>query len=347
MGINNLGNFIKTNAPNAIKPIKYKSLENKILAIDTSIILYQYLVAIKSSIEDFKTKDGKITSHINGILMRTLNFIKKKIKPIFVFDGKPPDIKAYTLEGRKTLKEASTILLNGDTILSKEDKIKHMKKSVHLSKEDMEECKEILNLIGIPVIQAKGEADVDCANLVKHDIAYGVISEDMDMLTFGSSKLIRGISKESNLKEYDLATLLKELNLTYEQFVDLCILLGCDYCKTIHGIGIKRALSLIEKHKSIDNLVDKYDIPKNYKIVRNYFMDTIDYDNDINKYNFIWNKPDLVGLENILLNKYEFNKDNVEKIITELRDGYYSVICGINKTAKTIIKKINPNKIFI
>ena len=113
MGIKNLNKVIKEHAPKAIKSIKYKSLENKVLAVDTSIILYQYLVAIKDNVEELQTKEGRVTSHIHGILTRTLNFIKKKIKLIYVFDGKPPDIKSATLDSRRLIKDASILKLNG------------------------------------------------------------------------------------------------------------------------------------------------------------------------------------------------------------------------------------------
>ena len=111
--------------------------------------------------------------------------------------------------------------------------------------------------MGIPVIQSIEEADSQCVHLVKSGIAYAVGSEDMDILTFGADKLLRNINNVNKIVEYDLKTILEELDVSYEQFIDICILLGCDYCPTIEGIGMKRAYDLIKKYGDIDNMIKK------------------------------------------------------------------------------------------
>jgi flap endonuclease-1 len=150
----------------------------------------------------------------------------------------------------------------------------------------MDQCKEILRAMGIPVIESPEESDSQCANLTKNDIVYGVGSEDMDILTFGSKKLLRNISssKKNEIIEYDLVKVLEELKYTNEQFIDLCILLGCDYVDHIDGIGVKKAKEIIDEFKSIENFLEKsldiinekYIIPINYlekvKSARIYFL---------------------------------------------------------------------------
>jgi flap endonuclease-1 len=103
----------------------------------------------------------------------------------------------------------------------------------------------------------------------------------MDILTFGTNKLIRKLSGKDNVIEYDLSTILKELKLNQDEFIDLCILLGCDYTDTIDGIGPKKAYDLIKKYRTIDNIImqdsnfinEKYKLPENfnYHAAKNYF----------------------------------------------------------------------------
>lgn len=104
MGIKGLHKFLETYAPEAIKDINVSSLQDKVIAIDASIFIYQFASAIKSSVNDLKTKDDRVTTHIHGILTKTLSILKKKLKPIFVFDGKPPSIKQNVLDSRKSNK---------------------------------------------------------------------------------------------------------------------------------------------------------------------------------------------------------------------------------------------------
>ncbi|KAH0617345.1 hypothetical protein JD844_015399 [Phrynosoma platyrhinos] len=94
----------------------------------------------------------------------------------------------------------------------------------------------------------------------------------MDALPFGSERLLRHLNaKNGDLEEISLPVVLQKLNLTHEQFVDLCILLGCDYCEKIRGFGPKKALKLLQKHGSIEQVVQhtcrqKHPLPDNWPL---------------------------------------------------------------------------------
>ena len=107
MGIKNLQKLIQDYAPNAINKTVSKNYVDKIIAIDTSILVYQYVIAIRNNGVDLKTSKDKVTSHIHGIISKALNLLELKIKPIFVFDGKPPDLKSYTLKNRKKIEKSN------------------------------------------------------------------------------------------------------------------------------------------------------------------------------------------------------------------------------------------------
>jgi len=122
--------------------------------------------------------------------------------------------------------------------------------------EHNEECKRLLRLMGVPVVDAPCEAEAQCAELVKAGAVYAAATEDMDSLTFGTPRVVRNLMAPASAKkdptEYDLAVALRDLGLTHAQFVDVCILCGCDYAGTLKGVGPTRALALIKELGSIE-----------------------------------------------------------------------------------------------
>jgi flap endonuclease-1 len=119
------------------------------------------------------------------------------IKPIWVFDGKPPDLKSKELDKRKASKEEAEekkekAIAEGDFEMAK----KMAGRSIKITNEMMEDAKLLVKLLGCPVIEAPGEAEAQCAELCKAGLAYGVASEDMDSLTFGSTHLMRGFNSK-------------------------------------------------------------------------------------------------------------------------------------------------------
>jgi flap endonuclease-1 len=330
MGIKNLSSLIQIYAPNSIKKIHFDDLNGKKIAIDASLLIYSYVIAIRNTSEDLTNVDGEITSHIHAVVSKTLLYLDNGITPIFVFDGKPPVLKNDTLDKRKEVRETAKKLFLEEN--NEEKKIKLFKKSTIITWKQMDQCKEILRAMGIPVVEAPEESDSQCANLCKENIAYGVGSEDMDILTFGSNKLLRNISssKKNEIIEYDLNKILNELNYTQQEFIDLCILLGCDYVNHIDGIGVKRAKDIIDEYRSIDNFLEKSNEIKNKK----YEVDN-DYINKVNKArNYFLNGPSIIYSNNqlklgsldqkkikeLLINKYSYSKIKVDKIIKKIID---------------------------
>lgn len=389
MGIKGLHKFLETYASGAIREISTSTLQDKVVAIDASIFIYQFASAIKSSVDDLKTSEGKITTHIHGILTKTLSILKKKIKPIFVFDGKPPSLKQGVLDTRKqtktsasaeivqvqhklkkiqhklepmpeTLEDIQTQLTNIEKAKELEATlVKLQKKAVSITHRQMEECKEIIRLLGIPIIEAKEEADSQCAQLVKDGIADYVASEDMDILTFGAPKLIRKLSSKPTLIEYDLANALSELGLSQIQFVELCVLLGCDYTGTIAKVGPKKAYELIKTYGSIDEMLaldpgfggsePKYQIPQNF-----IYNESVQYFTKppiipITNQMISWSKPDYRAISELLKTKYEYLDENIQKLVGVLQGGYYSVITGektvqeYNRSKAEYIKKLRAS----
>lgn len=283
MGIKLLSKLIADVAPDAIKEQEIASYFGRRIAIDASTSLYQFLVAIRSRSDLMVNDSGEATSHLIGFFHRTNKLLENGIKPIYVFDGKPPDLKSGELEKRKERrKEAQENLDKAVESGNQEDIIKFNKRVIRVTPKHNEDCKKLLRLMGLPVIEAPGEAEAQCAQLCKDGKVYAVATEDMDALTFASPRLIRHLSSGSSdqTQEYNLEKVIKGLDLeSHEEFIDLCILMGCDYCDSIRGIGGKKGLDLIKKHKNIEKVVDslanKEGVPKDWPldVVRGLFKE--------------------------------------------------------------------------
>jgi flap endonuclease-1 len=325
MGIKNLLKFLNQ-YPDIISKINLKDFYGKRIAIDISILMYQVVIAIRNSGADLTNLKGEITSHILGLFNKTINFLDKGIIPIYVFDGKPPSLKNKILQARKNVKKKALEKLQEAT--TEIEKIKYLKRSVTISHIQMNQCRELLLLMGIPYVDAPEEADSQLSYLCKNNMVYAVLTEDMDILTFGSPSIIRNISSNKKIPiQIQLIDILNKLNINYEEFIELCILFGCDYCPHLHDIKFSIIFDTYIKFKNIDltlhNLkLNGYNIPDSfeYKDAKKYFMD-INY-TVVSPNNLKLIKPDTDALLNLLVNKYGLVKFKLINKINKLVNHY-------------------------
>ena len=281
MGIKNLLKFLY-NYPNIIKEKNRDELNGKKIAIDISILLYQSVISIRNSGHDITNRSGQVISHIVGLLNKTMILIDNNIIPIFVFDGRPPNIKKNILTIRRELKNKA--MIQYDKAENKIDQIKYFKRCVSITKEHMNDCRELLTLMGIPFIDAPQEADSELAYLCKNNLVYSVLTEDMDILTFGSPRIIKNIlSFNKPLIEINLPDILTTLNVNYDEFVELCVFFGCDYCNTpIKNLNIsnQQIYELYKKNKF--EILDRLNININdFKKLsfKDYYYNNLSYMN--------------------------------------------------------------------
>ncbi|XP_071346648.1 probable flap endonuclease 1 homolog [Trachinotus anak] len=294
MGITKLADLIRSDAPGAISRRDISDYSGKVIALDTSIVVNQFRAATPT------------LSPLTGLFFRTLTFLEHGIKPVFVFDGKPPREKAAVLE--KRAQAAGWRSSNRTGTASSETK----------------DYFNLLTLLGVPYIQAPGDAEAMCAWLVRTGTADAAASEDMDSLPFGANVLIRQLNakKDSEVTEYSLPKLLEILQISHEEFVDLCILLGCDYCDKIAGLGPKRALTLIQEHRTIENVVlhikrKTHPVPHfwKYKEARNLFLD----EPQIVTPELNWTEPDEEALVRFLCHDKHVKVERVRSRMEKFR----------------------------
>ncbi len=249
---------------------KLESFTSKVVAIDAYNAIYQFLAIIRGPDGlHLSDSEGRVTSHLSGLFYRNINYLSLGIKPIYVFDGKPPSLKSAEIEHRKQIKRDATVkyekaLKAGDS----EGVRKYAQQTTSLRDSMVKDSKKFLDLFGIPYIQAPSEGEATAAHLTKTGQAYASASQDFDSILFGAKKLLRNFSnsgrrKLPNRNTYidilpeiiDTQKTLSELNLTKEQIVDVGILIGTDFNPDgFERIGPKTALKMIKENSKLENI---------------------------------------------------------------------------------------------
>lgn len=253
MGIRGLNTVIKKWAPDAIQTCDISKYRNSKVAIDCSILLYKFKYA--SRVEN---------SHLIGIANRIKFYLMNGILPIFVFDGTPPEAKRVTLVKRQATKEKMYVRL--EELRAKEPETEEENKTIQkeiekllsqlivIKKSHVEESKELLEKSGIPYCTAPEDAEKYCAFLQKNGLVDYTVTDDTDASTFGCPIILK-TSINKNITEINTDVILQRFEMTYDSFVDFCILSGCDYTDPIPQIGPITAFNLIKKHGSIEEIL--------------------------------------------------------------------------------------------
>ncbi|XP_053963114.1 flap endonuclease 1 [Anastrepha ludens] len=365
MGILGLAKLIADIAPVAIKENEIKNYFGRKVAIDASMCLYQFLIAVRADGAQLTTVDGEPTSHLMGMFYRTIRMLEHGIKPVYVFDGKPPDLKSGELAKRaERREEAQKALEKAEEAGNAEEVEKFNRRLVRVTKDHAREAQELLKLMGVPYVEAPCEAEAQCAALVKAGKVYGTATEDMDALTFGSSVLLRHLTfseaRKMPVKEFFYEKVLQGLELTSTEFIDLCILLGCDYCEGIKGIGPKRAVELINTHRDIETILKNIDQKKytvaenwNYQVARELFLNP--EVTDPMSIELKWTEPDEEGLVKFLCGDRQFSEDRVRAGAKKIQkskntqtqgrlDNFFKTLPSTNNNKATPKRKVEEDK---
>ena len=320
------------------KVISFENLLNKDIAIDAFNTIYQFLAIIRQKDgTPLKDYNGNVTSHLSGLFYRTLNFLEHNIKPIYVFDGKPSELKLDTIKERKKVKEeARQKMVEAQEKEDFEQAMKYAQFTSSLNENMINESKKLIEYLGIPVIQANSEGEAQAAYLVSKGDAWATASQDYDSLLFGSKRLIRNFAITRTRKVKDTTTsvdieytslskFLEVLGISREQLIEMGILIGTDFYPGIKGIGQHTALDLIKQHGSLENIIKK-------KItIRKKTIDIdLDIVNEIKEIflnpdvNISYPKPKWKGVnydkvEELLIEEHNFSSQRVKNAMKQLR----------------------------
>jgi flap endonuclease-1 len=316
--------------------VRLEDLSGKSIAIDAYNALYQFLAIIRQPDgTPLKDSTGKITSHLSGLLYRTSNLVEMGIKPIYVFDGAPPVLKEVEIKRRMKAKEEATVmyeqaLARGDTT----DARMYAQATSRLKDYMAEDSKRLLALMGLPWIQAPSEGEAQAAHLTKRGNSDYCASQDYDSLLFGAPKLIRNVTISGRRKlpsknvyvdvvpeVVELANVLNEHGITYEQLIDVGILIGTDFNPDgIKGLGPKTALKLVKEHGSLEKALPHLknaEFPAEPQRIREIFLHPKVTDN----YKIEWKELNLEGIVDFLCREKDFSEDRVRKALEKMQQG--------------------------
>ena len=165
MGILGLSKLIADVAPSAIKENEMKNYFGRKVAVDASMSLYQFLIAVRSEGAQLTNAEGETTSHLMGTFYRTIRMVDNGIKPVYVFDGKPPTLKSGELEKRGEKRaEAEAALAKAKEEGNEEEVDKQSRRLVKVGREHVEDAKRLLKLMGIPTVDAPCEVRRDAGH---------------------------------------------------------------------------------------------------------------------------------------------------------------------------------------
>jgi flap endonuclease-1 len=293
--------IIKRYAPNAIISTTIDKYKHKTIAIDANLMIYKMVFAIRLNGYDIKNGDIIVT-HLHALLLKIKGFIKYDITPIFVFDSIAPNIKENTLKRRQIFQ--NVMQLKYYNAVTQDEKKKYYFMKSDITYQEIKDCTNLIKLFGYTIILAPEEADSQLAELVKNNKVDYVVTDDMDILIFGGNKILKNftIASKKKIQEIDLDIFKKEANLTQDSLVDLAILLGCDYCPSIKGIGTIGAYKLIQKYGDVKTILQKEDIKLSYDYnpAREYFK----------------NAP-IIKSENIKINKLKIDKSGLIEFLKQ------------------------------
>jgi len=319
------------------KILNLEKLRGKSFAVDANNTLYQFLALIRmpdgTPLQD---SNGNITSHLTGLMFRSTRLIcDYNIRLVFVFDGQPPRLKQREIMKRRKLREKAT--KEWKTSLKAGDYIKAFSKAVmtsRLTRPMTEDAKKLLQLLGIPFVQAPSEAEAQTAYMAFKGEVWAASSKDYDSLLFGAPRLVRfltisgkeflpskGIARPLKPELIKLNSFLSNYGITREQLIDIAVLMGTDFNEGIKGIGPRTAVNLLRRHGKIENMPPEIRSKikrQNYEEVRKIFLQPPVTSN----YTLNYESLNEDGLTDFLCDQRDFSQQRVETVIQRMKEFY-------------------------
>jgi len=305
-------------------------LKGKTVAIDAYNAIYQFLSVIRQPDgTPLKDSRGRVTSHLAGLLNRNANLIEMGMKPVYVFDGKPSKLKMATIIERHERRErAQQEWKEAVTAGDLEAAYTKATQSTKITNEIVESSRVLLVHLGIPIIQAPGEGEAQAAYMALKGDVWAASSQDFDSLLFGAPRLIRNLTMSGRRKmpgrnEYrdikmemvELPEVLKDLDLTRDQLIDLCIMMGTDFNEGIRGIGPKKGLKLVKDHGDLRTAIASLqkEMPE-YESVKEIFLNYEHTDD----YHLELQRPDRDKVMEMLVHEHDFSEQRVVNALDKM-----------------------------
>jgi len=316
------------------KEIKIDELKKRTIAVDAPNHLYQFLSTIRQRDGSlFTDANGNVTSHLIGLLSRTTNLLKNRLKLIYVFDGKVPELKrAETRKRAEVKKEAASKFREAEEKHDLQAMKKYAARTSRLTPEMIEEAKKLLEALGVPYVQAPSEGEAQAAYMAKKGVCYGVASQDADCLLFEAPILIKNLSitgrrkmagkisyQHVNPELIYLNENLKNLGINQQQLIVLAMLIGTDYNNGgIKGLGPKNGLKIVKEHKTPEKIFQAVKWEDYFEITWQEVFDLISNMPTTDDYCIKFAAVDREKMFKLLCDQHNFSQERVEKAIEDL-----------------------------
>ena len=320
MGIKNLNTILKT--IDEFPEIKIQQLGYSVVGVDFSLFIYRFMYNRNNPFECF--------------LKQLTLFFNYNILPVYVFDGIAPEEKNDLLNKRANKRDKNAEELNKLIELKNigmenldDDIDKLEKRCVNIPRDIYQNLIYFFDICGLPIIQENYESDWILAKLSQNKLIDFILSEDSDIFVHGGLNLMKKFSLNNETTTvYDLNTILKKLDINHKQFIDLCILCGCDYCPKIKNLNAIKAYELIKEFQSIEEII--LNIPslsidmQTIKAARNVFEKKI--------------CPLLLDKLSNKIIKKKFQYENIERFLNKNIDRKYLIQPFIRSCRKFLYK---------
>ncbi|WP_435116906.1 flap endonuclease-1 [Halolamina sp. C58] len=272
----------------AIEDVSFDSLSGSVVAVDAHNWLYRYLTTTVKFTADsvYTTDDGEEVANLVGVVQGLPKFFEADVTPVFVFDGGVTDLKSDEVERRREQREQAEQRRQaaeeaGEAVEAArlDARTQRLTDTIH------ETTRGLFDRLDVPYMEAPAEGEAQCAHMAAAgDVDYAG-SEDYDTMTFGSPLTLRQLTSKGDPELMDLQKTLEKHEITYEQLVDVALLMGTDFNEGVSGYGPKTAVKAVKEHGDIWGVMDAEDVyVENADRVRELFFDppvTDEYELDL------------------------------------------------------------------
>ncbi len=323
------------------KKIEIRGLSGKWVAVDAFNTLYQFLSIIRQKDgTPLMDSQGRITSHLSGLLYRTTNLMEAGIKVAFVFDGEAPSFKAGTIAQRAKVRDEAADAWESARAAG-EDGFKYAQAASRISSEILQDARRLILAMGLPVVQASSEGEAQAAYMAIKGSVDVVGSQDYDSLLFGAPLVVRNLAITGKRKLpgrniyvdvepeiIDLDEGLKSLGITRRQLIEIAIMCGTDYNPGLSRVGPKTALKLIREMGDLESiLADRGETIENFAKIREFFL----HPDVTDQYTIKMSRPRIDEIVSFLVDERDFDLERVEKTVNRLDEVYKSGQCTLDR----------------
>lgn len=312
--------------------IQLEDISGWSLAVDGYNTLYQFLAIIRG-VDGGHLKDskGRVTSHISGLFYRNINLLELGMKLVYVFDGKPPEMKTQEIQRRAAQRREAKdqylrALQAGDMVQAR----KFAEASTVLRRDMVSDAKELLEAMGIPWVDAPSEGEAQATRMAIEGTVNAVASQDHDSLVFGAPVLVRNVTISGKRRlpskgivinvqpeRISLSSVLSATGLTREQLVDFAILLGTDFNPDgFEGVGPATALKYLKKYGRLEEIKELNDELQtiDYQQIRDLYLNAP----SIPGVKPTWGSMNGERLTSFLVDEHSFSRQRVEAAIARI-----------------------------